>query len=180
MAPTHEPGTGPQINPIPPKARGFQGLRAGVISRAMAGGVDYAVIIASTLGTYVGVVVLLFLLDPRDFQPVSWSFGEFLLLGFAYMFFYLTISFATTGRTIGARIMGLRVVGRKGTKMRWVPAALRAGFCTAFPVGLFWCAISRENRSVQDVVLRTSVIHQWPVAHEAPTLFDADLRRPSA
>jgi uncharacterized RDD family membrane protein YckC len=146
----------------------------------MAGGVDYALVIVSTLGTYVGVVVLLFLLDPRNFTPVSWSFGEFLLLGFAYMLVYLTLSFATTGRTIGARIMGLRVVGRKGTKMRWIPAAVRAAFCTAFPIGLFWCAISRENRSVQDVVLRTSVIHEWPVAPEAPTLNDADRRRPSA
>jgi uncharacterized RDD family membrane protein YckC len=176
----HEPGTGPQINPIPPRARAFQGLRAGVVSRAMAGGVDYLIVIVTTLGTYVGLVVLLFLFDPRDFRPPTWKFGEFLILGFAYMIVYLTLSFATTGRTIGARVMGLRVVGRKGTRMRWIPAALRAAFCTAFPIGLFWCAISRENRSVQDLVLRTSVIHEWPVALGAPTLLDADRRRPSS
>ena len=180
MAKVHEPGSGPQINPIPPKARGFQGLRAGVISRTLAGGVDYVIVFLAAIGTYVGVVALRFLVNPRDFTPITWSLGEFLLLGFAYMFVYLTLSFATTGRTIGARLLGLRVVGRKGSKMRWIPAALRAGFCTVFPIGLFWCAVSRENRSVQDVVLRTSVIHQWPVAHAAPTLLDAELRRPSA
>jgi uncharacterized RDD family membrane protein YckC len=173
----HEPGTGPQINPIPPKARGFQGLRAGVVSRSMAGGIDYALVAAGTLGTYVAVVVLLFLVDPRNYQPVSWSFGEFLLLGFAYMIGYLAVSFATSGRTIGGRVMGLRVVGRKGSRMRWFPALLRAAFCAVFPIGLFWCAISRQNRSVQDVVMRTSVIHEWPVAHEPPTLLDADSRR---
>jgi uncharacterized RDD family membrane protein YckC len=171
------PETGPQINPIPVKARGFQGLRAGVVSRSLAGGIDYLVVIGATLGTYVGVVVLLFLLDPRDFKAPTWKFGEFLILGFVYMFLYLTASFATSGRTLGGRVMGLRVVGRKGSKMRWIPAALRSGFCTAFPVGLFWCAVSRQNRSVQDIVLRTSVIHEWPVAPAAPTLLDADSRR---
>jgi len=171
------PENGPQINPIPVKARGFQGLRAGVVSRSLAGGIDYLVVIGATLGTYVGVVVLLFLLDPRDFKAPTWKFGEFLILGFVYMFLYLTASFATSGRTLGGRVMGLRVVGRKGSKMRWIPAALRSGFCTAFPVGLFWCAVSRQNRSVQDIVLRTSVIHEWPVAPAAPTLLDADSRR---
>ena len=165
------PENGPQINPIPVKARGFQG------SRSLAGGIDYLVVIGATLGTYVGVVVLLFLLDPRDFKAPTWKFGEFLILGFVYMFLYLTVSFATSGRTLGGRVMGLRVVGRKGSKMRWIPAALRSAFCTAFPVGLFWCAVSRQNRSIQDIVLRTSVIHEWPVAPDAPTLLDADSRR---
>ena len=175
----HEPGTGPQINPIPPKARAFQGLRAGVVSRSIAGGIDYAVVATATIGTYVGVVVLLFLIDPRDFTPITWTFGEFLLLGLLYMLVYLTIAFATSGRTIGARLMGLRVVGRKGSRMRWLPALLRAGFCAVFPIGVFWCAVSRENRSIQDVVLRTSVIHEWPVAHAAPVLLDAEARRPT-
>jgi uncharacterized RDD family membrane protein YckC len=171
------PETGPQINPIPPKARGFQGLRAGVVSRCLAGAADYLLVATATLGTYVGIVVLLFLVNPRDFNPPTWKFGQFLLVGFAYMFLYLTAAFATSGRTLGGRLMGLRVVGRKGTRMRWVPAAIRAGFCTVFPVGLFWCAISRENRSIQDIVLRTSVIHEWPVAPAAPTLLDAEARR---
>ena len=87
--------------------------------------------------------------------------------------------FATSGRTVGARVMGLRVVGRRGTRVRWAPALLRAVFCAAFPIGLFWCAVSRESRSVQDVVLRTSVIHDWPVARSAPTLLDTESRRVS-
>ena len=72
---------------------------------------------------------------------------------------------------------GLRVVGRKGSRMRWIPSLLRAAFCAVFPVGLFWCAVSHENRSVQDIVLRTSVIHEWPTAPSAPKLLDADSRR---
>lgn len=173
-----EPGTGPQINPIPPKARGFQGLRAGVVSRTLAGAVDYLLVAGLTLGTYAGGVVLLFLLDPRSFQPPTWSFATFLVIGLFYFVVYLTVSFATTGRTIGSRLLGLRVVGGKGRRLRWWTAFLRAGFYAVFPVGLFWCALSRENRSIQDVVLRTSVVHEWPVAHGAPTLHDAEKRRP--
>jgi len=31
------------------------------------------------------------------------------------------------------------------------------------PDRLFWCAISKENRSLQDLVLRTSVIYDWEI-----------------
>ena len=56
--------------------------------------------------------------------------------------------------------MGLRVVNlrRPAAGTAGVPASM---FCVVFPVGLFWVAFSRENRSLQDVVLRTSVIHDW-------------------
>jgi uncharacterized RDD family membrane protein YckC len=57
--------------------------------------------------------------------------------------------------------MGLRVVNLHGVLLRVPLAFLRAVFCVVFPVGLFWVAFSRENRSLQDVVLRTSVIHDW-------------------
>ena len=169
----------PHINPIPPKARPFQGLRAGVVSRTIAGAIDYAVIVGLTLGSYVTVAVLRFLLDPRDYMLPRWPFGAFLALGFFYFLVYLTVAFATSGRTLGARLFGLRVVGRKGTRLRPTTALLRAAFCAAVPVGLFWCAVSRQNRSIQDVVLRTSVIHAWPVAATAPTPLDAESRRVS-
>jgi hypothetical protein len=42
-----------------------------------------------------------------------------------------------------------------------VTALLRAAFCVFFPIGLLWCAGSRANRSVQDVVLRSSVVYDW-------------------
>jgi uncharacterized RDD family membrane protein YckC len=169
-------GPGPSINPIPPKARAFQGLRAGVVTRTLAGAVDYLVVVATTLGCYVAVVVLAFLVDPRSFSLPRWTFGQFLLLGLVLMVVYLTASFRITGRTVGDALLGLRVVGRKGQRLRWSVAFLRAGFCAVVPVGLFWCAVSRENRSIQDVVLRTSVIHDWPVSRAVPALLDVDHR----
>ena len=75
------------------------------------------------------------------------------------------------GRTYGCHVLGLRVVSYRGSRMRPLGALLRAVFCVFFPIGLLWCAASRANRSVQDVVLRTSVVYDWepgsPVA--APT-----------
>ena len=54
----------------------------------------------------------------------------------------------------------------RGRKLRVVGAFVRAVFCTAFPIGLLWCAVSPANRSVQDVVLRTSVVYDWtPSGH---------------
>ena len=171
----HE-GAARRVNPIPPSARAFQGLRAGVVSRAIAGAVDYALMAAATIGCWVAAAVLLFLIDPRDYVAPTWPFGVFLAVGFFLFVTALTISFATTGRTAGGRLRGLRVVGRKGRRSPWWSALVRAAVCVVFPVGLFWCAVSRQNRSVQDVVLRTSVIHQWPVEHAVPALIDVEKR----
>jgi uncharacterized RDD family membrane protein YckC len=57
--------------------------------------------------------------------------------------------------------MGLRVVSYRGGRMTLPGALLRAVFCAAVPIGLLWVAVSRENRSLQDVVLRTSVVYDW-------------------
>ena len=57
--------------------------------------------------------------------------------------------------------MGLRVVNYKGVRLRPVTSLLRAAFCVFFPIGLLWCAGSRANRSIQDVVLRSSVVYDW-------------------
>jgi uncharacterized RDD family membrane protein YckC len=168
---------GKGIDPLAPGARAIQGLRAGVVTRVLAGGVDYALVIVTTFGTWLAWAVLLFLLDPRDYQVPSWPLYYFVVIGFTYMVLYLWLAFATTGRTIGAGLMGLRVVGRKGRRLRWIPALLRAGFCAVFPIGLFWCAVSRENRSVQDILLRTSVIHDWPIPKTEVQIGDAALKR---
>jgi uncharacterized RDD family membrane protein YckC len=42
-----------------------------------------------------------------------------------------------------------------------VVALLRALACVLFPLGLLWVAFSRDLRSVQDIVLRTSVVYDW-------------------
>jgi uncharacterized RDD family membrane protein YckC len=166
-----------RIDPLKPGARAIQGLRAGVVTRTVAGAIDYVLVAGATVGTYLGYSIVLFLFNPIDFQFPDWPFFVFLVIGFSYLVLYLWVSFATTGRTLGARVMGVRVVGLRGGRMRWVPALLRAMFVAAFPIGLFWAAVSRENRSVQDIVLRSSVVHDWPVPKDEVAIVDADLKR---
>ena len=92
---------------------------------------------------------------------------------------YLFLSWWLFGRSYGDHVMGLRVVGRRGRRLGPLRSLLRAGFCVVFPIGLFWCLISPERRSVQDLVLWTRVVYDWmprPAASQATTLVDA--RRP--
>ncbi len=86
------------------------------------------------------------------------------LYGYWLNWAYWTVGWATSGRTIGNLVMGLRVVNREGRHPRWIGAAVRAAFCTVFPFGLLWVIPSGANRSVQDVVLRTSVIYDWVIS----------------
>jgi uncharacterized RDD family membrane protein YckC len=74
---------------------------------------------------------------------------------------YLTVAWWFGGRTYGDLVMGLRVVTRNGGPVHLVVALLRAVACVLFPLGLLWVAFSRDLRSVQDVVLRTSVVYDW-------------------
>jgi uncharacterized RDD family membrane protein YckC len=166
------------MDPVPRMARPFQGKRAGVVTRTAAGAIDYALVAGAILGTYLGIGILRFLLDPRTLAWPTWTFLQVLVIGGAYFVLYLTLAWSFTGRSVGARVMGVRVVNWQGRRLFFVGALLRAVFCVVFPVGLFWCVVSRRNRSVQDVVLRTSVIHDW-ASHPGSSRTGDDGPRPS-
>jgi uncharacterized RDD family membrane protein YckC len=158
------------LTPVPQEARAYQGQRAGLVSRTIANTVD-AVVVAVIVGSlYLGFNAARFFLGPTDFTlsepaPLSSMTTVLVVLGA-----YLSVAWATTGRTYGCHVMGLRVVGRRGGRLRPVVSLARGVFCTLFPIGLLWCAVSSEKRSVQDVVLRTSVIYDWkPRAPKTPT-----------
>jgi uncharacterized RDD family membrane protein YckC len=74
---------------------------------------------------------------------------------------YLTGSWAMTGRSYGASLLGLRVLSHRGRIPGWSLSFVRAVFCVFFPIGLFWVALSPNRRSIQDVVLRTVVVYDW-------------------
>ena len=149
------------VSSIPEGARAYQGHRAGLVSRLLATGVDLGVTAAALVAIYAAWSALLFALDPRGFQFPTPSTLVDWFAGMAVLTVYLTASWSTTGRSYGQYLMGLRVVNLRGALLRVPLAFLRAVFCVVFPLGLFWVAFSRENRSLQDVVLRTSVIHDW-------------------
>jgi uncharacterized RDD family membrane protein YckC len=165
-------------SPIPLAARPFQGRRAGVVTRVAASAIDLLVVIAVLGLIYAAVAAFAFIVNPSHFRwpdGLGWSIP---VIGFVIVLPYLTLTWRVTGRTYGGALLGLRVVRHDGRRMPVAQAALRALLCIVFPLGLLWVAISSANRSVQDVVLRTSVIYDWtprPVDALEPT----NRRRPA-
>ncbi len=150
-----------RVEGIPVEALAFQGQRAGLVSRVIANSIDFALIVFVLVSLFAGYTAVLFLWNPTSFTFPSPPLGLAVIVGGFLLWLYFWISWATSGRTYGDHLMGLRVVNWQGERMHWAGGALRAAFCVAFAVGLFWVLISSSNRSVQDVVLRTSVIYDW-------------------
>jgi uncharacterized RDD family membrane protein YckC len=157
-----------QVDVIPPEAKGFQGQRAGLVTRIMANSVDFVVVVVVVAAGYLSVAALRFLWNTRNFAFPTASFALLLLIGSGVMVVYLAGAWALIGRTYGDHLLGLRVVGPGGRAPRIVGALIRAVLCVAFPVGLFWVAVSRSNSSAQDVVLRYAVVYDWSQRSRAP------------
>lgn len=160
---------------LPTDAIRFQGERAGLVSRAASASIDVLIIFGVVLATIAVIWMLSFIINPTNpadlgsLETASASHRRIpevvtmIVYGYVLNVLYWTVFWATSGRTVGNLIMGLRVIDRRGRRPGWLVSFLRAVLCTLFPVGLAWSAISRQNRSVQDVLLRTSVIYDWVV-----------------
>ena len=149
------------VSPIPREARPYQGLRAGLVTRLVAACVDAGVVAVVLVASYIGYAGARFLIDPRGFKVPKTSLFFSLTTALVVAVLYLAAGWAISGRTYGCHVLGLRVVSWHGRRLRLPIALLRALFCVVFPVGLFWCAASRASRSVQDVLLRSSVVYDW-------------------
>jgi uncharacterized RDD family membrane protein YckC len=162
------------IHVIPAEARPFQGRRAGVISRALAVGIDAIVVAVFEVVLYGAWAGFLFLRQGRSFRFPTVDLAPAITIGLVVFTAYAAIGWSTTGRTYGGEVIGLRVVDRRGGRLRPAVALARAALCAIFPLGLFWCVVSRESRSVQDLLIRSSVVYDWeirrlPTGGQGPT-----------
>jgi uncharacterized RDD family membrane protein YckC len=153
-----------QMSGISKEGRPFQGRRAGVASRMLAGALDGLVLSALLAGGYCAWAATVFLWNPSGFRVPAPSRLLVVVVGYLVVIAYLTLCWRVSGRTYGDQVMGLRVVGRNGRALRQATALARAVFCALVPLGLLWTAVSRENRSLADLLLRTSVVYDWRVA----------------
>ena len=149
------------VSPIPREARPYQGQAAGVVTRVAAAAIDAGVVAAVLLLSYGGLAVFVFLLDPRHFTFPDSSLLRSLTTAFFVLVVYLPAAWWLSGRTYGDLVLGLRVLNHNGERLRLPGALLRAVFCGLVPIGLLWCGVSSEKRSLQDVFLRTRVVYDW-------------------
>jgi uncharacterized RDD family membrane protein YckC len=133
--------------------------------------IDAAVVAILVAALYLGVAGIAFAAHPARFHWPSWLGWSLPVIGFLIVVPYLTFCWTTAGRTVGDSLLGLRVVNHAGRTMSIPTAAARAVLYVLFPIGLLWVAISPSNRSVQDMVFRTSVIYAWT---RNVSLFDRD------
>ena len=135
----------------------IQGTRAGLVTRSLANIADLLVVVLLLAGGYVAVAATRFLLGPAAFEFPAPALATLLLIGLGLQAVYFAVTWAVVGGTYGDRLLGLRVTDDRGARLGWGRCAARAVLCTIFPIGLVWVLVSRENRSVQDLLLRTSV-----------------------
>jgi uncharacterized RDD family membrane protein YckC len=147
---------------LPAEARAIQRKAAGLVSRASAGAIDLAFVTLLVGGAVVVRSVWRYFFGGAEILELRWPSQVGLAsLGGVLLFLYLTWSWASTGRTVGKRILGLAVMTNRGGRLSWPIAAIRALFYVIFPLGLLWSGVSGSNRSVQDLILRTTVVYDW-------------------
>jgi uncharacterized RDD family membrane protein YckC len=143
-------------------------VHAGVVTRVLAACVDLAAVFVVALIVDLGAAGIRFAWSPVRFrwpQPGA-LVTSLVIVGLAVV--YLTVAWAMTGRTYGARLLGLRVVSTRLVLVGWPRSFLRALVCVVFPVGLLWSAVSTSRRSVQDLVFRTFVVYDPPTYAVVP------------
>jgi uncharacterized RDD family membrane protein YckC len=146
---------------FPREASEQQGLRAGVVSRTVTMLTDAVVVVAQGAALYAIVAAIRLMREPRAFTWLKVSWPEAVAVLGVLCVIYLTWGWTSTGRTVGDRLMGLRVVDRHGDRLHLVRAFLRAVVCTLFPLGLYWCAVSHRSSSIQDLIFSTAVVYDW-------------------
>jgi uncharacterized RDD family membrane protein YckC len=133
--------------------------RAGVVTRLLAAAVDSAAVVLVTVLLDLAAAGARFVWSPVTFRwprPAPVVAVVVLLVVAAA---YLTLGWALTGRTYGARLMGLRVLTSRHELLGWTRSVLRALTCVIWPLGLLWCGVSRTRKSLADIVVRSVVVY---------------------
>jgi uncharacterized RDD family membrane protein YckC len=149
------PGHAQHVRPV-------QGAPAGLATRAAADVVDFAVLSGILGSVYLGYTAFRFLRRPRTFTFPAPSLALVIGCAMALAWVYFSLCWAGSGRTYGALVLGLRVVARNGSHPHLAVATVRAFLCVAVPIGLVWCVVDPRRRSLQDLVVRTCVVYDWP------------------
>lgn len=143
----------------------LQGNYSGAVSRLAAYGLD--LVISSFLFT-LAVAAVDFVASIVVGHSVHWSRSESVVVSAFYavwVFLYFAYSWATTGRTPGMVVMGIRVVRADGGHAETWRAVVRA-LVLPISLALWWVnlpliLVQREHRALHDFVAGTAVVYAW-------------------
>ena len=139
----------------------FDKQPAGIVTRSLAAFVDILVVLVLLAVLWAAFAAALFLARPAHFTAPSPDWSEIGFAGSVASVIYLAVGWATTGRTVGAQVMGLRVLDHHGRRLGWWRSTARAVGYVVFPLGLAWSIVDRRRRSLQDLVVASSVVYDW-------------------
>jgi hypothetical protein len=134
---------------------------AGIVTRLLAAAVDTAAVLTAEASLYLVFSGLLFVWAPSSF---SWPQHSALLtawLGATIAVVYLAVCWAMIGRSYGGSLLGLRVLSADRRLLGWPRAIIRAACCVLVPIGLLWTIVSRQRRSLQDIVVDSMVVYDY-------------------
>lgn len=101
-------------------------------------------------------------------HPVHWSRSNsvvVLAISVVWLFVYFAYCWATTGKTPGMSLLGIRVVRADGGHAEPWRAAVRT-LILPVSVALFWLSlplilVQREHRAPHDLIAGTAVVYAW-------------------
>lgn len=158
---------------VPKESRPFHGEPAGLVTRTLANVVDLIVVAGLLAAGYLAVAGLLFLRRGASFTFPIVTYRVAYLVGFGGWVIYMAFGWRTNGRTYGDYLLGLRVRTIRGEDVGGVRAVIRAFLCGIAPLLLVWCAISKQERSVQDLIVGTHVVYDWGGSRQRTASNDA-------
>jgi uncharacterized RDD family membrane protein YckC len=141
-----------------------QGHYAGPVTRAGAFVLDQTVVGGSFA---LAAALLAWTWDLMTAEEVSPSVSPWLTLAVfsVWWFLYYAYPWATSGKTLGMALLGIRVVRRDGAPARPRDALIRplglALSLASLGVGFIGVLIGREHRGLHDVVAGTVVVYDW-------------------
>ena len=135
--------------------------RAGFVSRSVADVVDFAIVWLLSAFALVGIALGRYLVTSKPFEVPRPNLGVTSTAEFLLLTAYLAWGWASTGRTPGKALLGLRVVTNHGGPLSVGRATARAAICVLFPIFLVWALVSRRDAGIHDLLLSTAVVYDW-------------------
>ena len=135
--------------------------RAGFVSRATADGIDFVIVGLIFALILFGIALTKYLLGNQPFELPRPQIGISSTAQYVLLVAYLAWGWASTGRTPGKALLGLRVITVHGDRLHPARALARAALCALFPFFLAWVLVSRKNAGIHDLVLGTTVVYDW-------------------